>query len=143
MEFNISDRVRIKAYEDLPEEGKHKGLSKHAGRDGTIVDVMWSNARECYLYKMLFDDCDSPSRTEFPEGSFDLIPELEQPTYTIEFEYAENLTIARLYEIRGEEKVEVAKGHGHVFHDGALGIAQSASYACKKLWFSMTRGDAE
>jgi hypothetical protein len=103
---------------------------------------MWSNAREQFIYKIQFDDATLPSRMEFTENHFDLIPEEELPTYTIEFEYAENLTIARLYEIRGDEKVEVAKGHGHVFHDGALGIAQSASYALKKLWFTMNKDGA-
>ena len=142
MEFNISDRVRVRQYEDLPEEIKNIGLGKHAGKDGEIVDVMYSNAKDCYVYRIQFDGCDTHSRTDFVEGSFDLISELEKATYTYEFEFAENLVIARFYEIKGDSKKMIARGHGHIFHDGALGIAQAGSYALKKI-YKLLEGDDE
>ena len=137
MDFKIGDRVRIRCYENLPEEIKYRGLGKSAGKVGEIIDVMYSKAKDLHVYKIQFDDSNRPSTSAFPEGSFDLITELEAVKYNYEFEYLENLVVARLYEIKGEEKTEIAKGHGHVFHDGVLGIAQAASYALKKIYQKM------
>ena len=133
--FNIGDKVRVRPYEKLTEEIKNKGLAKAAGKSGEIVDVVYSNAKDSYIYKIRFDDCKMTSRTEFPEGSFDLVSELEAATYTYEIEVLENLVVARLYQVEDGRKTEIAKGHGHIFHDGAYGVAQAASYACKRLWF--------
>lgn len=143
MEFNIGDRVRVRRYDDLPEETKNKGLGKHAGKDGEIVDIMYSNAKDCYVYRIRFDGCDIPSRTDFIEGTFDLISELEKAEYTYEFEYLENLVVARLYEIKGDSKKLLARGHGHIFHDGVLGIAQAASYALKRIYRHFEEGDTD
>ena len=140
MEFNIGDRVRVRKYEDIPEELRNRGLGKSAGRDGEIVDILWSNAKDTYVYRIHFDECDTPSRTDFVEGTFDLVSELDKPTYTYEFEFLENLVIARLYEIVGDQKYEVARGHGHIFHDGINGIAQASSYALKKIYEELNGG---
>lgn len=141
MEFNINDRVRVRQYEDIPENLRNIGLGKSAGKDGEIVDILWSNAKEAYVYSILFDGCDTPSRTYFVEGTFDLISELEKAEYTYEFEYAENLVVARLYEIKGDTRKLVSRGHGHIFHNGVLGIAQAASYALKRIYKDLEGGD--
>lgn len=133
MAFKIGDRVKVREYDNLPEEIKHKGLGKSAGKEGEIVDIMYSNVKECYVYRIHFDGKASHSQTDFPDASFDLIPEKDKPTYKYEFEYLENLVVARLYEVIGETKTEIAKGHGHIFHDGVLGIAQASAYALKKI----------
>lgn len=140
MEFNIGDRVRVRQYDDLPNEIKHRGLGKQAGKDGEIVDVMFSNAKDCYIYRIRFDDCDTPSRTDFPEGSFDLISDLEKPVYTYDFEFLDNLVIARLYEVVEDKKWEIARGHGHIIHEGLVGIAQASSYALKKILEAVNNG---
>jgi hypothetical protein len=140
MKFNIGDRVRVRKYEDIPSEVRHKGMSKQSGNDGEIVDCLWSNASECYVYKIHFDGYDRPSHTEFVEEAIDLVSELDKPTYSYEFEFLENLVIARLYEIVGEQKYEVARGHGHIFHDGINGIAQASSYALKKIYEELNGG---
>lgn len=137
MDINIGERVQVRAYEDLPEDIKRKGLSKHAGKSGEIVDIVFSNAKQEYFYKIQFDGCDEPSRTNFPVESFDLEAELEQATYTYEFEFAENLVVARLYESKGDQKEMIARGHGHIFHDGAYGIAQAASYALRRIYLDL------
>lgn len=142
MQFNIGDEVRVRQYDDLPENIKNIGLGKSAGKDGVIVDILWSGAKDCNIYRIQFDGVDIPSRTDFYEGSFDLISELEKATYSYEFEMAENLVIARLYETKGESRKMIARGHGHIFHDGALGIAQAASYALKRI-YKFLEGDDE
>jgi hypothetical protein len=142
MEFNIGERVRIRRYEDMPDSVKHKGIAKNAGNDGEIVDKLWSAARDCMLYRIQFDGFDRVSKTDFPEGTFDRISDLmARKTYTYEFEFLENVTVARLYEVDGDgNKTEIAKGHGHMIHDGALGIAQSASYALKRIYQALNGG---
>ena len=140
MEFNIGDRVRVRRFEDIPDEVKNKGIGKNTGKNGEIVDIMYSNAKDCYVYRIQFDDSIRPSRTDFPEGSFDLISELEQATYKYEFEYLENVVVARLYEVKGDEKKEIGLGHGHIFHSGAFGVAQAASYALKRIASDLNGG---
>jgi hypothetical protein len=142
MEFNIGDRVRVRQYDDIPEELRNRGLGKSAGNDGEIVDILRSNAKDTYVYRIHFDECDTPSRTDFVEGTFDLISELEKAQYDYEFEYLENLVVARLYEIKDDSKKLIARGHGHIFHDGVYGIAQAASYALKKI-YRFLEGDDE
>ena len=141
MEFNIGDRVRVRDRENLPEEMKTKAISRITGLDGVIVDKMWSGARDCTIYKLQLDAFKIPSKVDFLEGSFDLISELEQATYTYEFEFAENLVIARLYEVNSDSKKMIARGHGHIFHDGALGIAQASSYALKRIYLFLEGED--
>lgn len=133
MEFKIGDRVKVRPYEEIPEDIRNKGLGKHAGKEGEIVDVLRSGARDCNVYRILFDGSDSPSRTDFIESTFDIIVE-EQVTYSFEFDFAENLVSARFYETKGDHRKMVARGHGHIFHDGSLGIAQAASYALKRIY---------
>ena len=140
MEFNIGERVVVRQYEDLPEEIKNKGLGKNAGKAGEVVDVMYSNARDCYLYKIRFDGCDVPSRTDFPSGALYILTEEAQPEYKYEFEFLENLVTARLYEVTEDSKTEIARGHGHIIHEGVLGIAQAASYAVKRIYMKISEG---
>ena len=33
------------------------------------------------------------------------------------------------------------RGHGHIIHEGAMGIAQASAYALKKIWQKMEGGD--
>lgn len=140
MKFNIGDRVRIRRYTDIPEEIRHKGFAKNIGKDGEIVDIVYSNAQDCYMYRIHFDGYAQRSHTDFPEGSFDLIPELSEATYAYEFEFLNNTVVARLYEIRGDEKTEIGLGHGHIFHHGAFGVAQAASYALKRIAADLNDG---
>lgn len=139
MEFNIGDRVRIKAYDEIPEEGRNRRFGLVAGCEGEIVDKMWSEARGCNVYRIHLDGYDRPSKFDFLEGSFDLVVE-EEVEYFHEFEYLENLVVARLYEITDGKRVEIAKGHGHIFHDGAYGVAQAASYALKRICDDLNGG---
>lgn len=132
MEFNIGERVKIRDYYDMPEEARSKGIAKVAGEEGEIVDKLYSEKQGCTVYRIHLDGYDRPSKCDFTEGTFDLI-ERDEAQYTYEFEYLENLVVARLYEIDGDTKKFIAQGHGHIFHDGAYGIAQAASYALKRI----------
>ena len=60
--------------------------------------------------------------------------------YTYDFEFLDNLVIARLYEVVEDKKWEIARGHGHIIHEGLVGIAQASSYALKKILEAVNNG---
>ena len=137
--YQFGDRVRVCDFEQFPKHMKNPACAKVAGKVGTIIDALWSYANNCTIYTIHLDGYDRPSKVPFTEGSFELVKEEVQvaKTYAYEIECLENLVVARLYEVVGDEKTEIAKGHGHVFHDGAFGIAQAASYALKRIWLDL------
>ena len=73
MEFNIGERVRIKAYDEIPEEAKNRRFGVFSGYEGEIVDKMYSEAKGCNVYRIHLDGFDRASKCDFMEGSFDLI----------------------------------------------------------------------
>ena len=133
MEFNIGDRVRVNNYEELPEQMKSRGGARLCGKDGEIVDKLWSGAKGCTVYKIHFDGADRPSSIDFLTKAIDLISELDKKTYCYEFDYLDNVVVAKFYEVGEDYKTEIARGHGHIIHEGEIGIAQAASYALKKI----------
>lgn len=132
--FTIGDRVRVKDYNDIPEEHKTRGLAKMCGEIGTIEDVFYSSAQECDLYAIQFDNY-ANSQKLYQEELLEAVD--ESVSYEYEFEYLENVVVARLYEVTETTKTEIGMGHGHIFHEGAVGIAQAASYAMKRLYYKM------
>lgn len=97
---------------------------------GRVTDVMYSDARELYTYEVTNDEKVSELFFEFNLES------ALQKDYrmAIEIDIAQNVVIASMYEKDGAILRPVAKGHGHMIHEGELGIAQAASYACKRLY---------
>ena len=137
--FNIGDRVRVKPYDELPDMVRTKSTAPLCGKDGEVVDIVYSNAKHCLFYTIHLDGYDKPSHKLFTEDSIDLVPEEKTYFYRHEIEYLEDVVVARLFEVDTDgNKVEIAKGHGHIIHDGALGIAQAASYALKRIWFELS-----
>lgn len=54
-----------------------------------------------------------------------------------------NLTLVIEYEsgrIEGDEKTEIGRGHGHIIHSGAFGVAQAAAYALKRIAANLDGG---
>lgn len=140
MEFNIGERVRIKPYDEIPEGARNKRIGQFARLEGEIVDKMYSEARGLTVYRIHLDGYDRPSKCDFVEGSFCFAVGCVESEYAYEFEYLEKLVVARLYKIEDGKKVELAKGHGHIFHDDAYGIAQAASYALKRICDNLNGG---
>ena len=141
MEFKIGDRVRIRPYDKMQSEYKVKAFARVSGCDGAIVDIMYSTVKERYVYKVKLDGYDRTSKCEFDEGCLDLIEEQEAPTYEYGFDILENIVIARLYEVTADSRKEICKGHGHIIHDGVLGIAQASSWALKKIYQKLDMED--
>lgn len=139
--FNIGDRVRIRPYDELPDGVRTKSTGPLCGKDGEIVDIVYSNAKKCLYYTIHLDGYAQPSHKLFTEDCIDLIPEETPVTYRYDFTYLDNMVVARLYEVDGAgNETEIAKGHGHLIHEGALGIAQAASYALKRIYMGLSEG---
>lgn len=138
IEFKIGDRVRVKPRAELSEEMTYKNMRADCS-EGVIEDIMWSQAKSTTVYKLHFDGKRDASRIEFLEGSFDLIVE-EKPTYTYEFDVCDNVVVAIMYEIKTDSKEEIARGHGHIIHEGAVGIAQASSYALTRVLEKLNNG---
>ena len=134
MEFNIGDRVRVKNYDDLPEHMKTSARARLCGKCGEIIDKLWSGASESTIYKIHFDNKPMPSSINFTGTEFDLVPNIDKNEYGYEFDFLDRVVVAILYKYEDDIKTEVARGHGHIIHEGVAGIAQAASYATKKIW---------
>lgn len=139
MEFNIGDRILVRPYEDIPSESRTKAIGRLCGKKGTIVDKLFSGCFDGFVYIIKFDDFDITSKKMWTEDMFYILKEIPV-RYEYEFEYGEDTVVAKLYEVRGEEKTEVESGIGRIIHDGVLGIAQASSYDLKKIYEKMNGG---
>lgn len=138
MEYNIGERARVKAYDRLPESAKNKGIAKVCGKDGEIVDKLWSEAKGCTIYKIKLDGAAHTSAANFPAEAIDLLSELNKKAYNFEVEILSNLVLVKFFELGEDSKTEISRGHGHIIHEGEIGIAQAASYALKKIYQKLT-----
>lgn len=111
--FKIGDRVRA------------------GSAEGTIADVFSSSDNTAYGV-----DFGSLGVSLYFEAELELIPE-KKYSMQIQIDIAENVVIASLYEVVDPNMRPIAKGHGHIIHEGELGIAQAASYACMRLYKSV------
>lgn len=118
MAFNIGDRVRLKNFDEI----------------GKIEDIMYSTAQEQYIYRIHFDGQDECSNADFTEDEFELLAD-EAVDYRFDTDIADNVVIVIMYEVYedGTEQ-EIVRGHGHIIHEGALGIAQATSYAMYRAY---------
>lgn len=105
------------------------------GDVGTVEDILVSNRRSTFVYVVKFDG--HPEKDCLYREA-DLEEYVDPVSYDYEIECLENIVLVRLYELRGESKTEIARGHGHIIHEGALGVAQAASYALKRIFFDVS-----
>ena len=110
------------------------------GDVGTVEDILVSNRRSTFVYVVKFDG--HPEKDCLYREA-DLEEYVDSVSYDYEIECLENIVLVRLYELRNESKTEVARGHGHIIHDGALGVAQAASYALKRIFFDISNREDE
>lgn len=134
MEFRIGDRVRIRAFDDLPEEYRKNGIARMSNQAGTVEDRMYSEGTGKYMYRIKFDNFEKSLKLWAEDY---LEPLREDVGYCYEFEHLSNVVVARLYEIKDDIKTEIAIGHGHIIHEGAVGVAQAASYALKRIYLKL------
>lgn len=98
---------------------------------GNVTDVMYSAHKDEYSYEVTNDQNASDL---FGEEELTLVAWKNGYSMDIKIDIASNVVIATLYEETEDTKSPLAKGHGHMIHEGANGVAQAASYACKRLY---------
>ena len=152
MEFNIGDRVRVVDYTEIPETAKAKkadgnphlwttGKARCCGLVGNIVDKLYSEAYDCFMYQVQFDGQELPSRANFDGDAFHIVT-AHEVSYDYRFMVKDGVVIATLYEICGDVAKEVIRGHGHLIHgDPLIAFAQAASYALKKNYVNLNGGE--
>lgn len=142
-EWNIGDKVRTLRADEIPQERKAErtggdprvwATSKFrlAGAVGEIMDKMHSEAYGEYLYKLRFDGADRVSTALFIGDDLHEI-EPEKVDFRVDFEYLDGVVVARA--MSGDRQLGI--GHGHLLHEGALGLMQAASYAAKRCYMNM------
>lgn len=150
--FYIGDKVRVKSLDEVAKEriadrsrGDHATWTKRkvdtAGETGVIADKMYSEATDRHLYSVKIDGNDFVSAHFYTEDDLELFVEEDKVSYSVDTQVLENIVVGIIYEVRGDEYTEVTRGHGHIIHEGAFGIAQATSYAYKKAWEKMNGGN--
>lgn len=115
--------------------GDHVKVIPSVNGSGEVIDVLHSSKYGCEMYEVSNPD-DLTVYGVYPPDDLELIPEKKEYSMEIKIDIAENVVIATLYEMTADTKGVVAKGHGHLIHEGDIGIAQAASYACMRLYKS-------
>jgi hypothetical protein len=119
--FKIGDRVKV-----IPGE-----------EHGIITDIMFSNKFKVNLYEVISEDDGDVLLGRFVADDLESAPKARNFSMDIRIDIAQNIVIATLYENCDTVKKPLRRGHGHIIHDGELGIAQAASYACRRLYESL------
>ena len=100
------------------------------GEAGTIIDMFISKKGDRPHYYIEFDNGEREFCVEdvvFP------LQESSADGCTVSVDIAENVVVMVLRDGNGKE---IARGHGHLIHEGSLGIAQAVSYAGKRLFYN-------
>ena len=110
----------------------------HQKAEGRIVDILFSNATKKYLYSVKWDCIGMPTKSQHTEEELYL---LEEKKYRCDVDIHGNVVVVVLYETVGDDDFEVARGHGHIIHEGVVGIAQAISYASKRILLEVNGGE--
>lgn len=148
-EFAIGDIVRIKAYDDIPREKKAEAAhgdpslitprkSGLCGAEVEIVDKLYSERYDDYIYRVKEQSSARPSRAEFTEDFLE--PICTDVRYVCEIEDRGDVVSAVIYEERDGECHRVAQGFGRVMDKGALGFTQALSYALMRAYRRLRDG---
>lgn len=114
--------------------GAHVTAPQYSSCEGFVTD-MFHSASTGWMYEV--ESINGP-KFFFREDALELVPDKKEYSMDIKIDIAQNVVIATLYEsTNGETAAVVGKGHGHLIHEGELGIAQAASYACMRLYKSI------
>jgi hypothetical protein len=100
-------------------------VRKATQQEGKVIDILTTSGYG-YLYVV---ELESGER-HYGEGSEYRMSGTSE--YHVEVDHADNVIIVRLLDANGNE---VARGHGHIIHEGAIGIAQAVSYASRRVLY--------
>lgn len=134
-EMNIGCRVRVKDFNEILSDHRSARVSMLCGEEGVIVDKMYSDARREFVFVVKFDRYDKNSAKLWTEDQLEVV---ESVVSEIDFkiEVVDNVVVC----ICTEDGEEVGRGHGHIIHEGRVGIVQAASYAIRRMYERMNGG---
>lgn len=131
MAYQIGEFVRVKDKQELAEEDNrvfNTRTARRSGESGVIVDRLYSEANECYVYCIKFDGDTTASRCKFTEDEIEYAPTIQDFRFSIERNG--NRIYAYMYD--GEEIVESA--YGNIAYENNIGITQAASHAMRTIY---------
>ena len=127
MEFNIGDKIKVISYEELPEKLKNKGVARACGREGVIIDKLYSSKENRYIYKVQLETFNAPSSIDFTDDMLRLAG--VGTTFTLKATIESDGVTIELY--KGDTRLK--RSFGRLLYDGEYGVAQAASWAAKLL----------
>lgn len=116
--FKIGDRVK---------------LPSKAERIGTVVDIWTSFAKSVCMYAVEHDDDGHCGM--YAENQLEIAPIPIEYTFNTTIE--DNVAVVCMIAHQGDKTWVYARGHAHILHDGAVGMAQAVSYASKRMFESL------
>ena len=118
--FQIGDRVKIPS----------KTLCV-----GVIVDIWYSLVQNKTMYAV--ENEDGGNRGLYAENQLEPAPLPIEYTFNATVE--NNVAVVCMIAKQGDKTWVHARGHAHILHDGAVGMAQAVSYASKRMFESLDR----
>ena len=127
MDFKIGDKIKVVSYEKLPIEHKNKGVARACGREGKIIDKLFSNKENRYIYKVQLHAYNEPSSISFTDDM--LLPAGGGNTLSLRAAIEPDGVAIEMY--KGDTRIK--RCFGRLLYDGEYGIAQAASWAARLL----------
>ena len=122
MAYNIGDRVTVN------------------DRVAVVTDRMYSARSEEYLYSIKYQGMAEDQDDLYTDG--ELAPFVDTSrTFDVEMEIEDGVVIFSLIAVIDNERRVVARNHGNVLRNDALGVVQAASYAVRKAFLEMNNGN--
>lgn len=115
--FQVGDRVKIPSKQLVI---------------GTICDIWHSIVQDKLMYAV---DIEGGSRGLYREDQLEPAPLPIEYTFSTTVE--DNVAVVCMIAHQGEKSWVHARGHAHILHDGAVGMAQAVSYASKRMFESL------
>ena len=107
-----------------------------AGVKALITDKMYSEKKGAFYYGIMYENSTEDEDIVYHET--DLFPYDEEKTdYAVDIAIDEGVVVCNIYEVTGDHKKHVARGHAHILHNGLIGIAQAVSYSSRRAFMSV------
>lgn len=134
-EMSIGCRVRVNGFNEIMPEKRSPRVSMLCGKEGVIVDKMYSEKNGEFVFVVKFDSFDKDSSKLWTEDQLEVVESVVSEI-DFKFDVVDNVVVC----ICTEDGEEVGRGHGHIIHEGRIGVVQAASYALKRLYERMNGG---
>lgn len=120
MAFEIGDKVIV-------------SMALNRSEKGIVWEVLKGTASDTRIYGIKLKNGESTWAKEE-----DVAPAYVEQNFTFEVDIPseKNIVIVKMM----ADGKEIGRGHGHLIHAGATGIAQAMSYACRRIWNDLTYG---